>query len=182
MTNEKRKKTQTQWLEDTEAWIKRIPDELDSLPSIPEKGWKVFEANTLNAAQNAARNDAWDAALNAARNDAWDAARNDAWNAAQNAAQNAARNDAWDAALNAARNDAWNAAQNAVRNDAWNAALNAARNAALDARLFATIRICAGLNLDKKHIQYVEERWEANKRGYRVYCDVSGVLYVYRKK
>jgi len=150
MTNEKRKKTQTQWLEDTEAWIKCIPDELDSLPSIPEKGWKVFEANTLDAAQIAARNAAMDAALNTAQNAAW--------NAALDAAQIAARNDALDAA--------------------W----NAARNAALDARLFATIRMCAGLNLDKKHIQYVEERWEANKRGYRVYCDVSGVLYVYRKK
>jgi hypothetical protein len=76
--------------------------------------------------------------------------------------------------LDAARYAAWDAA--------WDAALDATRDVALDAALLAQIKICAGLKLDKKHVRHAEERWEANKRGYRVCCDINGVLYVYRKK
>jgi hypothetical protein len=45
-----------------------------------------------------------------------------------------------------------------------------------------SVKICAGLRLDKKHVKHAEERWEANKRGFRVLCDVDGVLYVYKKE
>ena len=131
-----------QWWKDTQAWIAKIPKEFDSKKSIPKKAWKVFEA------------DSWDAAMDAA----------------------------WDAARDAARDAAWDAARDAAWGTAWVAARAAAMDAAMDAALLARIKICAGLNIDKKHIKHAEDRWEANKRGFRVWCDVDGVLYVYRKK
>lgn len=99
--------SRTMWWRDTQAWIRRIPQELDSKKgAAPLKKWKVFEAESWAAARDAAR----------------------------------------------------------------------------DAGLLARIKICAGLKLDQKHLKHAEERWEANKRGFRVYCDVNGTLYVYRKK
>ena len=156
----------TVWWDDTAAWIERIPQELDSKAGAPPlKGWRVFEAETLAAARAAA----WDAARAAnaalaarADNAGWDGIWTDAWVAAWDAAR----------AANAAR------AADAARVAAWVAAWDAAR----DAELLALVKVCAGLKLDPKHIRYAEERWEANRRGFRVLCDVNGVLYVYRKK
>ena len=84
------------------------------------------------------------------------------WDAARNAAGDAARNAAWDAAGNAARNAAWAAA--------W------------DAQLMAQIQgICADLEIPEPHRQHVAARWEVWQMGYSLFCDVNGVLYVYKK-
>jgi len=175
--------SKTKWWKDTKAWIKKIPQELDSKKGAKSlKGWRVFEAETLSAALDAAGDAAGDAALDAAGDAAGDAA----WSAAGDAARDAALDAALDAAGDAAWNAAWSAACDAARDAAWSAARDAAGDAALDAAwnaaLLAQVKICAGLKLDSKHVRHAEERWEANKRGFRVYCDVNGVLYVYRKK
>ena len=149
----------TKWWRDTQAWIGRIPDELDSKKGAkPKKAWRVFEAETWAAARAAA----WAAARAAA----WDAAWVDAWTIARTTAREAARAAAGDAARTIARTTA----------------REAARDAEGDAALLARIKVCAGLKLEPKHVKHAEERWEANKRGFRVLCDVDGVLYVYRQK
>jgi hypothetical protein len=165
----------TKWWKDTQAWIKRIPQELDSKKGAkPLKTWKVFEA------------DSWDAAWTAAEAAAWDATRTTAWTAARTTAWDAAGAAAWDAAgaaaEAAARTAAGAAAWAAARDTAWDAARTAAGDAAGDAALLARVKICAGLKLDAKHVKHAEERWEANKRCFRVWYDVDGVLYVYKKK
>jgi hypothetical protein len=155
-----------QWWQDVQAWIARIPDEIDSKKPIPKKGWKVFEDDTWDAAWAAAGAAAWAAAGAAAWAAAWAAAGAAAWAAARDAAGAAARD--------AAGAAAWAAA--------WAAAGAAARDAAGAAALLARLKVCAGLPIDAKHVRHAEECWEANRRGYRVLCDVDGVLYVYRKK
>jgi hypothetical protein len=153
----------TKWWKDTQAWIKRIPQELDSKKGAkPLKTWKVFEADSWDAA--------WTAAEAAARTAAWDAAGYAAWDAAGAAAEAAARDAAGAAAWAAARDTAWDTARTATG------------DAAGDAALLARVKICAGLKLDAKHVKHAEERWEANKRCFRVWYDVDGVLYVYKKK
>ena len=62
-----------------------------------------------------------------------------------------------------------------------NAARNAAWNAAWDAGLYARILICSDLKLDKKHIEHAKKRMQVWQKGYGLYCDVNGVLYVYEK-
>lgn len=41
--------------------------------------------------------------------------------------------------------------------------------------------VCDGLTLDPKHIKHAEARWAVWQAGYGLLCDVSGVLYVYRR-
>jgi len=134
----------------------------------PKKEWKVFYGKTWNAARDVA----WKAAGIAARNAAGIAAGI----AAGNAARIATRDAAWKAAGIAARNAAWDAARNA----AW----NAARDAAGDAALIAEEMIVADLDYPdkKKHEEHAEKRMEVWKKGYGLYCDVNGKLYVYVKR
>ena len=61
---------------------------------------------------------------------------------------------------------------------AWDAAWDAASTAALYARI---IFLCAGLEIDKKHVDYIKKRWEVWEAGYGVLCDIDGVLYCYEK-
>jgi len=103
----------------------------------------------LAAARAAAWDAAWDAARAAARAAAWDAASvAAAWDAARDAARAAAWDAAWDAARDAARAAAWDAAsvaaawdaardaaRAAARAAAWDAAWDAARDAARDAAM-----------------------------------------------
>jgi len=167
----KKEYEQTNWWKDTQKWIAKIPQEIDSKKgSPPLKKWKVFEADTWGAACDAACDVAIDAARGAACDDACDVAID--------AAIDAAREAAIDAAIDAARH----AASDAARGAAWGAAREAAIDAAREAGLFARVKICAGLSIDKKHVAHAKERWEANKRGFRVLCDVNATLYVYRKK
>ena len=103
-----------------------------------------------------------------------------AWSACD-AARGVARNAAW-AARDAACDAAWNAAWNAAGNAAGNAARNAAWAAAWDAQLMAQIQgICADLEIPEPHRQHVAARWEVWQMGYSLFCDVNGVLYVYKK-
>jgi hypothetical protein len=132
----------------------------------PVKSWKIFYGKTWAAARDAAR----DAARAAAGDAAGKAARDAAWKAAGDAARAAAGA--------AARAAAGAAAWNAARDAAWNAAWAAAWAAALISRII----ICKGLPLDAKHIRHAKARWNVWKRGYGLYCDINGVLYVYAKE
>ena len=125
----------------------------------PNKEWKIFHGKT------------WDAARDAARDAAWDAARDAAWDAARGAS--------WDAAWDAARDAAWGAAWDAARD----AALDAARDASMDAVLKSDYIVVADLKFKdkKKHLAHVNARWEVWQKGYGLFCDVKGVLYVYVK-
>ena len=100
--------------------------------------------------------------------DTWGAARDAAWGAARGAARGAALGAAWDAALGAE----------------WGAALGAARDAAWGAELKALFYVVDDLRFKdkKKHLTHVNARWEVWTKGYALYCDVNGVLYVYAKK
>jgi hypothetical protein len=84
----------------------------------------------------------------------------------------------WDAARDAARDAAWDAAWDAARDAAW----DAARDAALLTRFIViTDKIPQDKNL-QKHYKHAKERWEVWTKGYGLYCDVNGVLYVYGVK
>ena len=93
---------------------------------------------------------------------------------------------AWDAARASARASAWDAAWDAARDAAWAAASDAASDAAWyaawDAELYAMITfLCAGLEINAKHVDYIKKRWAVWEAGYGVLCDVDGVLYCYEK-
>ena len=132
----------------------------------PRKEWKLFKAQT------------WDAAWNVA----WAAAGVAEWNTAGIAAGAATGNALWDAgrvaAGNAAENAAWDAAW-AAGNVAGNAAGISAGNAAGNAALLARIKVCKGLKLDQKHIDHSYARWEVWQKGYALMCDIKDILYVY---
>ena len=67
---------------------------------------------------------------------------------------------------------------NAVLNAAYAAALDAVPNAAWDAALLAACLLMQD-KIDAKHLEHAKARWEVWQRGYGLYCDVGGVLYVY---
>jgi len=80
------------------------------------------------------------------------------------------------------RDAAWDAARGAARDAAWGAARGAARDAARDAELkVQTDFICDGLDIDQRHRDHAEARWNVWRKGYGLLCDVDGVLYVYEK-
>ena len=120
----------------------------------PRKEWMMFKT------RSEARDAAWDAARDAARDAAWDAAR--------------------DAGRNAASNAAEDAAEDAARNAAWYAAEDAAEDAALMVRLLVVSDLKH--KGKKKHEAHAKARMEVWKKGYGLYCDVNGKLYVYAKE
>ena len=75
----------------------------------------------------------------------------------------------------AARAAAWDAARDA----AWDAARDAAWDAARDAALWARVLVCEGLPISQQHVDHAEARMNVWRKGYGLYCDVNGVLYVY---
>ena len=86
------------------------------------------------------------------------------------------------AAMAAARDSAWDAARAAASTAASAAASAAAWAADSAAALYARIIfLCAGLEIDKKHVDYIKKRWEVWEAGYGVLCDIDGVLYCYEK-
>jgi hypothetical protein len=101
------------------------------------------------------------------------AAARDAAGAAAWAAGDAA-GDAGDAA------GAAGAAAGAAGDAAWDAAWDAAGDAAGDAALLARCLVVSD-KLDSKHMMHAKVRWDVWESGYGLFCDVDGVLYVYRK-
>uniref|UniRef100_A0A6M3KLK4 Uncharacterized protein n=2 Tax=viral metagenome TaxID=1070528 RepID=A0A6M3KLK4_9ZZZZ len=182
------------WWLDTIDFVESIPKIKLFKPDLnPKKEWKLFLAPTWDAARDAAwiaardaaREAAQDAARNIARDAAWDAARKAARKAARDAARNIARDAAWDAAWDAARDAARDAIQDAawdaIQDATWDAIQDAIEDAARDAALLANIILCQDLNLNKKHIRNIINRWEVWQKGYGLFCDVKGELFVYGK-
>jgi len=150
------------WWTDTFKWIDTLKDIKWLKPDgKPNKEWKLFR--TRAAAGNAA--------LNTTKNAAWDVAWAAAWDVAWAAG--------WAAAWAAAGNGAWAAGWAAAGNGAGDAAWAAAGDVAGDAGLYARILVCSDLKLDKKHIEHAKKRMEVWQKGYSLYCDVNGELYVY---
>ena len=150
---------ETLWKLDLTAAKKTIAEvkaiDYFSLKGKPKKSWEMFYGKDWGAAREAT----WDAAGEAAREAAWSAA----WNAAREAT--------WSAA--------WEAAREAAREAAWDAAGEAAGEAARDAILLCRCRLA---RVKGKHLKHAEERMEVWRRGYGLYCDVNGKLYVYGVK
>jgi hypothetical protein len=74
------------------------------------------------------------------------------------------------------------AARAAARDAAGAAARDAAWDAAWDAALYSKgIFICDGLKLAEKHKTHIRKRMEVWQKGYGLYADINGVLYVYKK-
>jgi len=86
--------------------------------------------------------------------------------------RSAARDAAGDAAGDAARDAAWNTA--------WSATWDAAKDAVGDAAVFARMLVCLDLNIEFKHLAHLNARMEVWRKGYGLYCEVDGVLYVYK--
>ena len=165
------------WWTDCEGWIATLKDIAWLKPDgKPNKEWKLFE--TRDAAGAAAGAAARYAAGDAAGAAAWDAARYAAGDAAWAAAWDAARDAAGAAAWAAAGDAAWAAAWDAAGAAAWDAAGDAAGAAAIYSR---GIFICDGLKLAEKHRTHIKKRMEVWQKGFGLYCDVGGVLYVYKK-
>jgi hypothetical protein len=106
--------------------------------------------------------------------------RDAVWDAAGAAARDAAGDAVWDAAWAAARAAVWDAARAAVWDAAWAAAWAAVRDAAGDAALTTRCLIASDL-IDPKHLDHATARMNVWKKGYGLFCDVGGVLYVYER-
>ena len=65
-----------------------------------------------------------------------------------------------------------------TRTAAWDAAWDAAGDASLYSRV---IFICDGLKLAEKYRTHIKKRMEVWQKGYGLYGDVNGKLYVYKK-
>ena len=98
----------------------------------------------------------------------------------RSAARDAAGDAAGDAARDAARDVAWDAAWDAAWNTAWSATWDAAKDAVGDAAVFARMLVCLDLNIEFKHLAHLNARMEVWRKGYGLYCEVDGVLYVYK--
>ena len=59
------------------------------------------------------------------------------------------------------------------------AVLDALTDAARDAAWDAAIQICPPNSIVQKHINHMAARMEVWRRGYELYCDFNGELYVY---
>jgi hypothetical protein len=57
----------------------------------------------------------------------------------------------------------------------------AAMDAAMAAALWARVLVCDGLPIAQKHIDHAAARMDVWRKGYGLYCDVDGVLYVYER-
>ena len=80
----------------------------------------------------------------------------------------------------AARDAAGDAARDAAWNTAWSATWDAAKDAVGDAAVFARMLVCLDLNIEFKHLAHLNARMEVWRKGYGLYCEVDGVLYVYK--
>ena len=79
----------------------------------------------------------------------------------------------------AARDAAWDAAGAAAGAAAW----ASARDAARDANLYTQVQhVCGDLDVEQRHRSHVEARWEVWRKGYCLFGDVDGVLYVYARE
>ena len=175
------------WWIDTLNWVETLKNIAWLKPDgKPKKEWKLFET------RDAARDAAWAAARAAAGAAAGDAARAAAGDAAGAAARDAAWAAAWAAAGDAARAAAWAAARaaawDAARDAAWAAARAAAGAAAGDAAGDAARAaalygeaLVSNWNFETKHKVHIKKRMEVWQKGYGLYCDVGGKLYVYKK-
>jgi len=162
-------------------WLRKTQKFLNSLNKVKwfenhgsvDPKWKIFEtrAEARDAKCDTARN-AWYIAFNVII----DVARNAAADAAYDATRDAARFRVYDAVY-----DAWKVTYSAVRNATNDLAYFTAKEAARDAVLMARLLVCDGLNLDPKHLQQAKDRWKVWTRGYGLFADVDGVLYVYKK-
>ena len=150
--------------------IEEVAEFIDSLKKIkyldmhgkPKKEWKVFYGNTWSAADSAA----------------FSAARSAAYSAAYSAAFSAADSAADSAAFSAARSAAFSAARSA----AYSAAYSAARSAALLTRFIIISDLVKKDKELQKHFRHAEAEMEVWKRGWALFTDVNGVLYVYGVK
>ena len=151
------------WWRDVESFVASIAAVPWFRPQgDPDPAWIVFEtrAAARDAVRGAVRGAAWGAAGDAAVGAAWGAA----WGAAGAAA--------WDAAGDAAVGAAWGAA--------WAAAGDAAGDAAGAAALLARCLVVGDV-LAPEHLAHARARWDVWQRGYGLYGDVDGGLYVYRE-
>ena len=72
-------------------------------------------------------------------------------------------------------------ARRAVFSAVWNAPGGGQFDRQADAGLFARALMCAHPEDIKKHIAHARARWDVWQRGYGLYCDLGGELFVYRK-
>ena len=159
------------WWRDVESFVASIAAVPWFRPQgDPDPAWIVFE--TRAAARDAVRGAAWGAAGDAARAATRAATRDAAGDAAGDAARDAVRGASWGAAWGVA----WAAAGGAAWGAAWRAAGDAAGAAALLARC-----LVVGDVLAPEHLAHARARWDVWQRGYGLYGDVDGGLYVYRE-
>ena len=159
---------------------KRLRTFMNSIPKTkwyqpdgkPKPEWRVFYGDTWAFARASAWDSAWASAMASARV----SARDSAWDSARASA----RASAWDSTWASARDSARDSARASARASAWDSTWDSTR----DFSLMACLVIVSDLDYpDKeKHEKHVKSRIEVWKKGYGLFCDVDGVLYVYAKK
>ena len=174
-------------------WAYKV-DEPETIPCWYEEDLRHFESLVWKEWKKAMSETLWKLNLNAVEEVIQEVKRIDyfdmhgepdpEWNLtlapSLDAAWAAARAAAGDAAGVAARDAAGVAAWAAAWDAAMAAAGAAARAAAWDAALLACIRLSS--SIDQKHIDHANARMEVWKRGYALYCEMHGKLYVYGVK
>ena len=171
-----------------------INEEIPSVPWFrpdgePDPKWKLSLGDNLDVAANlvsAVSGVDSSGTRSATRN----AVRDNARNTARNIIRSADRNAVWDAARLVARSATWSAIRDAARSAVWGATWNtawgiskfAAENAAWDADLYTSLFILNNLQFDNKHRRHIINRWKVWQKGYGLFGDISGTLYVYGTK
>jgi hypothetical protein len=151
-------------------WHGRVIEFVATIPRVPwfrpdgkpDPEWRVYPTRAAAGAAAGA------VARDAARVAAWDAAR-DAGDAAGAAVWDAAGATAWVAARDAVR-AVGDAAGDAARAAAWDAAWECQVN-----------HLCSDLGIEDHHRRAVSDRWRVWQKGYGLFAEVGGVLYVYER-
>ena len=123
----------------------------------PKKEWKMFYGKDWDASRYASYYASRDASLYASLYASRDASR--------------------DASYYASRDASYYASEYA----SLYASLYASEYASYDAALMAGLIILGkdAKKMKKEHVKHIKGRWEVWTKGYGLYCDVNGVLYVY---
>jgi len=170
----------------------KLSDFIDSIPKVkffkpdgkPKKEWKVFYGDTWASARAEAR-DATHAAIGAsARTSAWESARDAATDSRRTYARSSAMIFAEDSARLPIKTFTKNSTEDLTSDSARVSAKDSARDFTRDFELKAEQIVVSDLNYEDKvkHEHDIDERIEVWKKGYGLFNDVNGVLYVYAKK
>jgi hypothetical protein len=141
-----------------------------------DAAWNEVSLETDDAIEAADRDEAADAAEAAAKDIAWEAARDATMAAAGIAPWDLAPVETW-----CAGDTTEDRLSDADIGVLTKTVMGVAEDLKRDVALMARILICDGLQLDEQYVAHAKCRWDVWQQGYGLFCDVMGVLFVYKQ-